>query len=436
MSLKRSSYDWLKRFAEGIYFRVFGEEMTAGMRGFVKDLSITSFSMMIVAFLMLIFQLVSGRVLGPEEFGKYSLLDSAGQFVFVIMTLGISTSLIFHVSRERDAKAKKEIGSTAFFVLFVSILFWTIVLILASPLMSRLFGFSSLWFKTLVFYGAVFSLQYFSKSLLRANRQMKMYASIDIISSLVLLVSLFIIIFFFEIQSFITPAISRIVSYFLFFVIVLWLNKGLLLNFSTKYIRPLLAYGAASFLFWVSVAILGVLDKIILTQTLGFETLGIYYAYLLGSNAIIYQMVFVFITNFFPAVSVHNNKRDVYKKLTLLFGGYWWLIFIVSAISTIFMMLLFGREYPVNLFYIVLVSANCVFYTAYQILLWQLNSFGQRQVIKSAQVVFLTVIFQGFSFWLLSSKLGLLGAMIAILATSIIAVLLVNNKVKKAISDE
>ena len=112
-----------KRLVIKIYEKFFGEEISFSVLNFLKNLKFVTFGYVSAALCVFIFQIWSGRVLGPEEYGKYALVDSIGSFMFLLMTFGINIATIKHIADQKEETIKKKIISSSFLISIIFIVF-------------------------------------------------------------------------------------------------------------------------------------------------------------------------------------------------------------------------------------------------------------------------------------------------------------------------
>lgn len=425
MSLKKSSYDWLKRFVEGIYFRVFGEEMTAGMRGFVKNLGYTGSSTFFVLFLGGVMQIVSGRIIGPSEYGKYTLIESTGQLLYMVMVLGISNSVIYYLAGTNNLNNQRSIAKTGFVLLLASIVLWALILFPLSGAIGAFFGFDHLWGMYLIIYSILFTVQYFFRSVMRGYEKMKEYALSEIVFGLVSIVALLILIFYPGIKDFTSPVLARVIGYIVLIIIAsffvgIWKGSVVLAD-----MKKIVRYSAITFFFGVLVTLVAVLDRFVIARQLADQELGIYSAYLMGSNAFISPAVMVFVINFFPAAVRAKDKMAIFTKLNKLFSRGWLIVLIFSLLSTTGMVFLFGRAYPFNIFYLLTVSASAVLFVFYQAYIWQINSIGKKGIIGVIKVLTVVLPVQLLLLWVGACYFSLSGVFISMFLVNAILLMLI-----------
>ena len=89
----------LFQIAEIIHLRVFGHAMSDEMRKFLGNLSWSFFGGIIAAGIMFAVNILAGRWLGPEEYGKYHIVLALGQVFVIPMLMGMNTSAAYHIAK-------------------------------------------------------------------------------------------------------------------------------------------------------------------------------------------------------------------------------------------------------------------------------------------------------------------------------------------------
>ena len=106
----------LFQIAEIIHLRVFGHAMSDEMRKFLGNLSWSFFGGIIAAGATFTVNIVAGRLLGPEEYGKYSLVFLISQIFLIPMIFGMDTAIARTISKEvsQDVESIRKNISSAF----------------------------------------------------------------------------------------------------------------------------------------------------------------------------------------------------------------------------------------------------------------------------------------------------------------------------------
>ena len=87
------------------YRRVFHEDMSAGVQAFLKNLLYVGIATVISTLCTSLFSILGGRWLGPEEYGKFILIQSVAMFLYIPMELGLNTAMLKYTSEKNRLSA-------------------------------------------------------------------------------------------------------------------------------------------------------------------------------------------------------------------------------------------------------------------------------------------------------------------------------------------
>ncbi|MCD6195027.1 oligosaccharide flippase family protein [bacterium] len=414
-----------------IHFWLFKQKMSQEMKSFTRNLGYVGTSTFLVTILMTIFQVIIGRKLGPSEYGKFSLLDSLSGLLYFVMTLGISTSIVYHLSLSKKESEKKTLAKTGFILLIINVSIIFLIFYFANPLILKIQHIDQKWVTLMFIYATIYTFHYFAKSLLRGYQKMKFYAIVDLFSGILTLTVALLLIFTYQIDNYQAPTIAKMTGFTSVALLGICFSKIWLGKMSINKAKRIISYGLISFLLWIFVGLLNSSDKLILNQILPSEKLGIYYAYMLGSSAIIYQAVMAFLINFFPTAVAAKSKKAILKKIELVFKKTWWAIILLGVFSTSTTLILFGSKYPLKLNYTLIMGINSLFFTFYQIYMWLINAQGTKAVFETTKSLFLGSIVQISLFRLMTTKFDIQGSFAAIALTNIFLYFLMRHKARK-----
>lgn len=336
---------------EFIHLKLFGHEMSDVMRIFLGHLSWSIMGGIFASAIMMLINILAGRLMGPDEYGRYNLLITLSQLLVIPILFGLDTSSVIAISASKNIKDKNiNITSTLYFVLF-TLSISTILSVVIFPSITKNFPIGKTFLLITIIYALLSGLRVILESIIRGLHLFKtqFYAKIFEILIITLTFILFFIIknnhnFFYYTISLISGLIFALffyskkifphISYFSFSV----LKKQILLG-KIILIGTILGVGFNS------------VDKIIIAKYLNLTELGIYSAYFTISVNLIAQLTQMFINVFLPVVSGINNNTFI-KKIDRLY-----LISFVPILISLFGIILlaislFGNKYGINFGYI------------------------------------------------------------------------------------
>lgn len=364
-----------------LYHLIFKEEMSEAMKKFILNLSYVTFSTAICAGIGAVMQIIAGRVIGPAEYGKFSLIVSIGHIVSTFSLLGLNIASIYFLANRQQ---NRRTISAALVGIVINITFVFIIAYYLLPYWANALKIN----RTIALLGLVFMVIYtlnrMSRSFLRGLYMIKRYAIYDIITSIIALASFFILIFAFSTHDYLLISISQFINYGSYVLFVLVTVYPHLTKFSRPDFTKLYGYGIFSFWGSIGFLILGNFDRLILNFYAGSKATGLYSAYIIASQAITYQLFYSFSILFFPTAAQTENKAVLVKKLNTAVIKLAPILFIFNLAISFIILSLFGKKYPLNLTLILLFSLNTILYFIYHIYGSLLSSRGKQGAKSNA----------------------------------------------------
>lgn len=374
----------------GIYKRIFGENITLNVKKFFQNLAYIVLGYGVAAVFIFIFQILVGRILGPQEYGKYTLIDSMAAFLSIFMTLGVSTAAIKYNAEREDYLRQQKIISSSYLATLSIVSIFALSFLIFSGLISEAFSISPAVFITAVIFSAFYSLYLLAVDSLSGLHQMKSVSLFRALYGFLLLALLTVFLLKSRI-SFLTVSLIISFVYFLIFVLITAnIRKYISFKIIDKnLLRNLLEYGlyavSGSFL----LVFLPSLSKIMVYKFLTLFDVGIYSAYYLSSLSVVILLNTMFITVFFPTASKYSQKSSIIKKVNkvtpILFLTCTPVLFFIQFI----VLKLFGRQYPTDYWLMLLFAISGVLFFVYSLYAWLFYSKG---VMQARKIVILTVI--------------------------------------------
>lgn len=405
-------------FAEKIHVRIFGAPMSLDMRKFLGDLSWSAFGGMGAAGILFLVNLLGGRWLGPEEYGKFQIVVSVAQILMIPMLFGFNTASARYIA-EANISEKFVLRNTA----FISVSILTLVFFLLFFLLSRIFFAGSETAFLSILFAVTLTFFFLARSFLQGFDRMKFISIADLSYAFLILV-LFCVFFrvFFRGSGFEYMALSFLIGYIFFcgmaFLSLRVSRERAILSAKTFFI--LFRYGFLATLGSVAGVFLGSVDKLLLNYYFDTKIVGVYAVYILISVTIFSQLTQVFVNAFFPAVSSIRDKRALLKKLFALCRFSFFFVSFISLPLASFLLLLFGKGYPFQFSSVVLSSLSAGIAVSYQIQMWFLNAEGIRGVKATVLGVFLCGILNLALNLLLIPLYSMTGALLSLLLSGIV----------------
>lgn len=359
--------------AEWLHLRIFGHEMSDKMREFLGHLSWSFFGGIIAAGIMFALNILAGRWLGPEEYGKYGLVIAIASIFVIPMVFGVDTAVTHYIAKTKETREKEVYIKSSLWVVVFNVLLWTTVLLALYPLIVRAFSISKPVFYFALVFSVILGLRNIADSCLRGYHLFESQSKIRVFEAVAILGFFLYLVKYLNFLDFRSYASAILAGYLLAIVVVCYKFKKSLLP-SGVYSKKIIRYGFYALWGSVSGIMISSLDKILVGKYLNNELLGIYNAYATMSLLVVGQVVALFVNVFFPFLSSFSESAGVLKKINKL-SAYLFIpaFFLISSI--IFLGIkLFGNKYPVNWLLITEFGLYGALYAYFSVLWWLIAS--------------------------------------------------------------
>ena len=299
-----------------IYCNIFKTKETQEQRKFIEDLLFVFIATGIAKGLILIMNIVAGRLLGPTIYGEYTLILTIAMFLTIPAALGIMGGITKTLAETEKYEKRKKIISTATNYYILTTLFLILIylffnkeILLITKTESNLTLLSIILF---VFWSSTGLIE----SILQGFREQKKWSYIQIISYMI---SFFVFAYFvfsgrLNIMMMYVPLL---ITYFGFMISSpLIIGKYYSIKIFDKAVfKDMFGYGFYVLITTIATTFLGNIDKIMINHFMGAESVGIYQAYFFSSIMIIGVVTGVFVKVFFPTAVKLKDPSGMLKKL-------------------------------------------------------------------------------------------------------------------------
>lgn len=390
--------------AEIAHLRIFGHEMSEEMRKFLGHLSWSFFGGIIAAGMMFILNIFAGRILGPEEYGKYSFIVAFSAIAVLFMTLGIDVTTLHYVAKKNINERNKYFSTSFFVVLIMATICFFVLSLFAKIFSKKLNIVEDVYFFSILF-TFILALKNLFDSYLRGMNLFEKQARVKIIEAVIACIFFSILYILLSKNIDYKIYIESLMAGSVCLILIIFINAKKYLklnNFSITVLKEIFSYGFFVFLGGLAATLLFSLDKILINKFLGGAQLGIYNAYFLSSMTIVTQFTVIFLNVFFPIVSSIKDKEEIFKKINKL--SLFLLIpsFFISCFVIRISLLLFGHQYPTDWMLIWKFSMLSLLYAYFTILWWFISSYGLKGIRFTSVVgliigfvfIFLVILFR------------------------------------------
>ena len=319
---------------------------------------------MIGSLTLFVLYVIAGKVLGPTEFGKASIILVIAQVANIWMLFSLDTSSLRLVSGAKNQKEQADhIVTITLIALAVILLVASLVFQIRRILMGMLSLDEQLFAYTLI-YAVIVALRLLLDSFLRALGKFKLQAKIKIIEALVALTLFGGLLYWTQAAKFefliLAIAAAHVLSIFLALPLVypFW-RSG---KFSWQVVKKVLSFNSKMLAYMSFSGVIFMGDKLVVNKYLGSHALGIFSVHYTLSLTIVGVLVSVANNVSLPLIAKSKQKSLIYAKLNKLIN-FSLLPLLFSLLGSLFLGLkLYGSQYPSNLWLQFLFAVYGCFY--------------------------------------------------------------------------
>ncbi|MDP2218376.1 MAG: oligosaccharide flippase family protein [Methanolobus sp.] len=417
---------YLTGLIKWVYEKIFNTKTSSEVDTFIDNLSYLFTGTMLATALSFAFNIYAGRVLGPIEYGKFTLVQSIAMFLQVQMLLGFSTAMVKYNSEDINSVRQKKIISTTYLIVLGFTCLTSTSYFLLAPIISELLQISIELFYLAILFAVLFVFYHLTSTTLQGLHQMKMYSKLKPIYSIILLSCFLVLLHVYNIISFESMFISTCIANLLIGLFIFKkIHKYIGFKLDLPWTKTLSKYSILMIFADLSFVLQGNIDRIFINKYLFIDDVGLYTAYYYASINVINILLGIFITAFFPTICKFKQKEDIFKKVNRL------LIYIIlvglplTLASQNIILRFYGDQYVIDYFLMILFAIAAVLTALYRLYIWTFNSTGIQgaslNLIGNGVIAISNVLLNV----LLIPLIGLKGAVVATIVSYIIGISLV-----------
>ncbi len=205
----------MKDLVKKFYRKVFGEKMTVNIKNFFKNLSYLAIGFIVAKILTGIFNILCGRIIGPAEYGKLTLIISIASFLMIPMFMGIPTGMVKYNAEREDFKRRQEVISTSYILIFSFSLISMVIYFLFKSRISKIFSVKEDIFYLAIIFSIIYAGADLIKSTIQSLHLMKKRATLEVIFGITLLGTFLSLFWFKNSLSFKSAVFSICLAYFI-----------------------------------------------------------------------------------------------------------------------------------------------------------------------------------------------------------------------------
>jgi O-antigen/teichoic acid export membrane protein len=312
--------------ADALHQRFFGVEMSGGVKVFLGSLTWSFLGGIVGAVIIFVVSIFAGRYLGPEEYGKYSLVVAMAGIFILPMLAGIDTALVHFLSKY--ATKRKEYVSSGLWIVGLLSLGITCILFIFSSEIAVFFSTETTLFRVAIVISIVLAVRNILDAVARGYQDFRYQSAVKVVEALTIF-GIFIFGYFSNQSTYLVVAVATLGGYFISSLIYIWRYR-LSIGIQKTHTKSLLSYGKFVFLGFIFTATMSSLDKVFINKYIGAEDLGLYNAYYTVSTLLIGQIIILLINVVFPFLSATNdsngkllrrfNKLAIFAFIPLVIG--------------------------------------------------------------------------------------------------------------------
>lgn len=356
MTFLYKTRSFLTRVINHLHFLTFGRDMGSTMKDFLYHLSWSILGILISSVLLFIANILIGRNLGPNEYGKYNLVSTIAGVLIVIAFSGADTTLVKYVSESDNKQEKNSLLSNALIVLCATSIFITIVVILLRNQLAQVLKVDSLLIIISLILAIIVAFKLQLENFIKARKKFQFQAKMRIIESVLVVSFVSLLVFMFKSQTYTFYIWVSSISAFVIICFYFLKIKKRLRKWDPSVIDKTKKYFSIALPSALTFVVVGNIDKFFISGFMGTTELGIYSAYLTSFNVIVIQLIFAIGNVFFPTVNRIKNKPYIIKKINHMSKIIAIPMILTVSLLTYFVIQFFGSAYKINYLYIILVG--------------------------------------------------------------------------------
>lgn len=225
-----------------VYERVLHEKLSLDAKGFLNNIFYVGGGVAISTVFSFLFNILSGRWLGPSLYGEYALVETVSMFLYIPMLMGFHASLVKYNAEKKNHERQQSIISTTYLLVsaftFISIL---IYLIFSSQISKTLSISEGLYYYSIL-YAVLYVVYTITTETLKSLHDLKKYSLIKPVFSILLLIS-FLYFMFIDFVSSKSMIFAMYIAYGTTGLILLYsLRKYFLFKLEKKWVSQLTKY--------------------------------------------------------------------------------------------------------------------------------------------------------------------------------------------------
>lgn len=356
------------RVADQLHRRLFREGLHSGARTFLHDISWSMVSGLVAGALMMATNILTGRLLGPTEYGKINLVMTIAQIVLIFILFGMDRSSMRSIAMQTEKEGKAGHLSTTFFFVLLTTVACSLLFVLIAPWIARLTGIDLFVLSIGFTYGVVISWRQLVNNFIRGLQQFKYQAitrMFEAFLSLLIFAAAWAVLDDLRFGGYIAILVAVGLTFILLY---LFRVRSFFQGFNKEFFFSQFSFGRLYFMASAIGIVFSSLDKFLIGKYISLQDLGIYSAYFGASVGLMAQLNTIFGNVFFTTVAKHlRYLPSILRKLDKLTMWGFLPLFVFSFAILFTILKLFGKSYPFDPVLAILFSLLAILVSIYSV---------------------------------------------------------------------
>jgi O-antigen/teichoic acid export membrane protein len=422
------NYCWLA--INFVYSKVLHERMSDEATHFLKNLSYVGFGTLIGMVFLFTFNVLVGRLLGPLEYGKFSLIQSISMFLYIPMLMGYHNAMVKYNAEVENYDRQRNVISTTYILVIIFTTVFVFIYLITPQRVLEYFSVPNEMFHLSIVFAVLYVIYTLLISTLNGLHKMKLFAMVAPIHSSILLFTLLYVVYI-NALTYKSAIFSMFIAYLITSSFMLiYISKYLLPKFVTSWANTLTKFAIYSIIGSLIFILYTNINQIFINMYMSTEALGIYNAYSFASINTAAIFFNIFNSVFFPTASKCNDMTIILKRINkitpyLIGFGIPIMVFIQFVILSIY-----GSSYTIDILLMISFAIFSILIVYYGIYNWTFCSRGidgVKLVNKSSILIAIINIILAMYF---IPRLGIIGAPISTAIALIIGIYFLLSKGK------
>jgi len=356
---------------------------------------------------------LAGRVLGAEEFGRYSVVMSVVQFLIWPMLLSVPTAALRFLPAEPERT--DDLVSTMAITTTVATAVSLVGLWMTRSWWMGRVGLGADLLPWALALAAVVAAHNLWESVVRGLHRYRVLALGSLLGAATLLGAFAATVFVWHAPNarglIGATVLSVVVPAALFAVRVV--RGGVRFSRRLETWPRVLGYSGFATLGGLTGAVITAADRLVLQRYVSLEEVGVYAAHVTAASLVAGKALQWWVNVFFPTIAGEREKLTILARLRSAYALFVGPLFAGSLASIVAIVWLLGKEFPLRWALAMLLAINACLVGFYQMYMWLLNAEGMRGLRAVIGVLAAHALMTAALLALLVPRFGALGAAVA-----------------------